>query len=251
MEASQKLKKVLIAEDNTDLLDSMMLLLSEYFEVEGAADGEIAIAKMEHFKPDLVVSDIMMPRKNGYEVLEAVRSSPDLKNIPVILLTALGQDENLIQGYDLGADDYLVKPIRTQVLVSRINNLLRKQEYLDKIYSIDLELKTAIPVKDPVLAMMDSLIIKKYRFKNFSIPDLANDMNMTYPRLESLVKEKAGMTPVKYINEIKLVRAKELLENTDMPIKDIAFHLGFKSLSYFGKCYKAKYGVTPSVKQAG
>jgi AraC-like DNA-binding protein len=111
-----------------------------------------------------------------------------------------------------------------------------------------MEMKTSLPVKDPILAMMDSLVIKKYRFKNFTIPQLADDMGLSYAKLEVQVKDKAKLTPVKYINEIKLVKARELLKNTDMPIKEIAFHLGFKSLSYFGKCYKAKYGVTPSHK---
>lgn len=242
------MKKILLVEDNTDLLESMDMLLSEHYTVYPAVDGEDALEKLIDVKPDIIVSDIMMPRLDGYELLRRIRLMPDLKNVPVILLTALGQDENLIEGYDLGADDYLVKPVRTQVLMSRIDNLLRKQDYLNKIYSTDLEIKTSLPVKDPVLAMLDSLVIKKYKFKNFSIPQLADDMGMSYAKLESQVKEKAKLTPVKYINEIKLVKARELLENTDMPIKEIAFHLGFKSLSYFGKCYKAKFGVTPSHK---
>ncbi len=241
-------KKILIVEDNKDLLESMEILLSEHFTVQTAIDGADGLEKLKEFRPDLIVSDIMMPRLDGFGLLKSIKEMSDLKNIPIILLTALGQDENLIMGYDKGADDYLVKPIRTQVLISRINNLLRKQEYLDKIYSTDLEIKTSLPVKDPILAMLDSLIIKKYKFKHFSIPDLADEMGLSYSKLENLVKEKAGMTPVKYINEIKLVKAKELLESTQMPIKEIAFHLGFKSLSYFGKCYKTKYGVTPSLK---
>ena len=240
----------MLVEDNTDLLESMDMLLSEYFEVYPAVDGEDAWEKLQDVTPDIVVSDIMMPRLNGYELLKRLRERPEMKNIPIILLTALGQDENLIQGYDLGAEDYLVKPVRAQVLISRIQNLLRKQDYLQKMYSTDLEIKTSLPVKDPILAMLDSLVIKKYKFKNFTIPQLADDMGLSYAKLENQVKEKSKLTPVKYINEIKLVKAKELLEKTDMPIKEIAFHLGFKSLSYFGKCYKAKYGVTPSQNTA-
>lgn len=244
-------KKVMIVEDNKDLLESMDMLLSEYFEVTPAVDGEDALEKLQDVKPDIIVSDIMMPRIDGYQLLKAIRENAEWKKIPIILLTALGQDENLIQGYELGADDYLVKPIRAQVLISRINNILKKQEFLSKIYSTDLDQKTALPVKDPILAMIDSLVIRKYQFKNFNIPDLASDMGMSYAKLETAVKEKAGLTPVKYINEIKLVKAKELLQNQDTPIKEIAFYLGFKSLSYFGKYYKNKYGSTPSVKKEG
>jgi len=244
-------KKVMIVEDNKDLLESMDMLLSEYFEVTPAVDGEDALEKLQDVKPDIIVSDIMMPRIDGYQLLKAIRENAEWKKIPIILLTALGQDENLIQGYELGADDYLVKPIRAQVLISRINNILKKQEFLSKIYSTDLDQKTALPVKDPILAMIDSLVIRKYQFKNFNIPDLASDMGMSYAKLGTAVKEKAGLTPVKYINEIKLVKAKELLQNQDTPIKEIAFYLGFKSLSYFGKCYKNKYGSTPSVKKEG
>jgi DNA-binding response OmpR family regulator len=242
-------KKVMIVEDNKDLLESMDMLLSEYFEVTPAVDGEDAVEKLQDVKPDIVVSDIMMPRMDGYQLLKAIKENPEWKRIPIILLTALGQDDNLIQGYELGADDYLVKPIRAQVLISRINNILRKQEFLSKIYSIELDQKTALPVKDPALAMIDSLVVRKYKFKNFSIPDLAADMGMSYTKLEAIVKDKAGLTPVKYINEIKLVKANELLKNEDTPVKEIAFYLGFKSLSYFGKCYKNKYGSTPSLKK--
>jgi DNA-binding response OmpR family regulator len=242
------MNKVMLVEDNTDLLESMEMLLSNHFEVFTAVDGQDALEKLSNVKPDVIVSDIMMPRMDGYQLLQSVREIPELKNVPIILLTALGQDENLISGYNLGADDYFVKPVRTKVLISRIQNLLRKQEHLNTIFSTDMEMKTSLPVKDPILAMMDSLVIKKYRFKNFTIPQLADDMGLSYAKLEVQVKDKAKLTPVKYINEIKLVKARELLENTDMPIKEIAFHLGFKSLSYFGKCYKAKYGVTPSHK---
>lgn len=242
------MNKVMLVEDNTDLLESMEMLLSNHFEVFTAVDGQDALEKLSNVKPDVIVSDIMMPRMDGYQLLQSVREIPELKNVPIILLTALGQDENLISGYNLGADDYFVKPVRTKVLISRIQSLLRKQEHLNTIFSTDMEMKTSLPVKDPILAMMDSLVIKKYRFKNFTIPQLADDMGLSYAKLEVQVKDKAKLTPVKYINEIKLVKARELLKNTDMPIKEIAFHLGFKSLSYFGKCYKAKYGVTPSHK---
>ena len=146
----------------------------------------------------------------------------------------------------MGADDYLVKPVRAEVLIARLNNLLRKQAQMRSLYTSNPERNTDLPVKDPVLAMLDSLVIKKYKFKNFTIPQLAGDMGLSYVKLEAQVKEKAQMTPVKYINEIKLKKAKELLVESEMPIKDIAFKLGFRSLSYFGKCYKARFGVTPS-----
>lgn len=240
------MKKALLVEDNRDLLESMEMLLAGHFSIEIAENGGEAMELLGRSRPDIIVSDIMMPEMNGYEFLKKLRNMSEFKDVPVILLTALGQDENLIGGYDLGADDYLVKPVRAEVLISRMNNLLRKQEQLRLLYTSDSEGNTDLPVKDPVLAILDSLVIKKYKFKNFSIPQLAGDMGLSYVKLESQVKQKAQMTPVKYINEIKLKKAKELLVETDLPIKDIAFKLGFRSLSYFGKCYKARFGVTPT-----
>jgi DNA-binding response OmpR family regulator len=240
------MKKVLLVEDNRDLLESMEMLLAGQFSVESAEDGQQALELLGRSRPDIIVSDIMMPEMNGYELLKKVRSMGELKDVPIVLLTALGQDENLIGGYELGADDYLVKPVRAEVLIARLNNLLRKQAQMRSLYTSNPERNTDLPVKDPVLAMLDSLVIKKYRFKNFTIPQLAGDMGLSYVKLEGQVKEKAQMTPVKYINEIKLKKAKELLVESEMPIKDIAFKLGFRSLSYFGKCYKARFGITPS-----
>jgi DNA-binding response OmpR family regulator len=241
------MKKVLLVEDNENLRMSLATLLAEDFSVTEAGDGEEGLRKALKDKPDIIVSDIMMPGMDGYELVAKLRRDPKTEDIPIILLTALGEEDNQIQGFELGADDYIVKPFKSRVLLTRIQNLLSQRDNLKKIYSRNNDGPEAqFQVKDPLLALVESLLVDKFRFKNVSIPDMATLMNMTPSKLEREIKRLTGMPPLRYINEYKLDKARYLIQNTDMKISEISYMLGFKSLSYFGKCYKAKFGEAPS-----
>lgn len=242
------MKKILLVEDNESLLESMADLLEGDFEVITAVNGKIGLELAKAHQPDLIVSDIMMPEMDGYALVNRLKLNELTQEIPVILLTALGEEDNLVQGYDLGADDYIVKPFKSKVLISRIYNLLAARENLKKLYAKKQaeEVAPGYEVKDPTLALLESILVDRFRFRNVNIPDLARLMGITPSKLERDVKRLSGKTPLKYINDYRLEKAKYLLENTDMRVSDVSYTLGFKSLSYFGKCYRAKYGEAPS-----
>lgn len=239
-------RKMLIVEDNERLLSSMTALFEDYFEVEEATDGRIGLKKAMAFKPDIVISDIMMPEMNGYELTEELKSNDRTSHIPIILLTALGEDERRIEGYNHGADDYLVKPFKFDVLLSRVNNLLKTREQLQRIYDTAAPIDHQFGVKDPLLSHVEALLVNHFRFRNFSIPKIAEQMNMSTAKLEREIKRLTGMTPVQYINDFRLSKAMDLLRKDEMTIFTVSHLLGFRSLSYFGKAYKEKFGIAPS-----
>lgn len=239
-------KKVLIVEDNEKLRETMMTLLEDHFTVYEAADGREGIKKARLELPDLVVSDIMMPDTNGYELVDELKENDKTRHIPIILLTALGEDEKVIEGYNFGADDYIVKPFKFDVLLSRIKNLLKSRDELRKVYDKGAPIHHEFGVKDPLLSHMEALLVNHFKFKNFTIPEIAELMNMTPSKLEREVKRLTGLTPIKYLNDFRLSKAKSMLEKAEMSIFEVSYALGFKSMSYFGKAYKEKYGIAPS-----
>jgi DNA-binding response OmpR family regulator len=239
-------KKLLIVEDNEKLLNSMTALFEDYFVVYEATNGLEGLEKCRLNMPDIIISDIMMPKMNGYELTEGVKSNDRTMHIPIILLTALGEDERRIDGYKFGADDYIVKPFKFDILLARVNNLLKTREQLQRIYDISAPINHDFGVKDPVLSHMEALLVNHFRFRKFSIPEIAELMNLSTPKLEREVKRLTGMTPIQYINDFRLSKAKNMLQAEDLSIFEVSHVLGFRSLSYFGKAYKDKFGISPS-----
>lgn len=240
------MKKILVVEDNEKLLNTISTLLSDHFSVKKARNGRDGIDKARLDLPDLIISDIMMPEVNGYELVDELKSASRTKHIPIILLTALGEDERRIEGYNFGADDYIVKPFKFDVLLSRVNNLLKSRKELMELYDKAVPVHHEFGVKDPMLSHMEALLVNHYRFRDFTIPEMAQMMNITPSKLEREVKRLTGMTPIRYVNDFRLNKAKDMLEKGDKSIFEVSYALGFKSMSYFGKAYKEKFGIAPS-----
>lgn len=239
-------KKLLIVEDNLKLLNSMSALFEDYFDIHEGENGQEGLEKARLHLPDIIISDIMMPEMNGYELVEELKGNDRTKHIPIILLTALGEDERKIEGFNYGADDYIVKPFKFDVLLSRVNNVLKTRDQLKRIYDKSTPINHEFGVKDPLLSHLEALLVNHFRFRDFSIPLIAEMMNMTTPKLEREIKKLTGMTPIQYVNDFRLNKAKDMLKNGERSIFEVSHSLGFKSLSYFGKAYKEKFGVAPS-----
>lgn len=239
-------KKLLIVEDNLKLLNSMSALFEDYFDIFEGENGQEGLEKARLHLPDIIISDIMMPEMNGYELVEELKGNDRTKHIPIILLTALGEDERKIEGFNHGADDYIVKPFKFDVLLSRVNNVLKTRDQLKRIYDKSTPINHEFGVKDPMLSHLEALLVNHFRFRDFSIPQIAEMMNMTTPKLEREIKKLTGMTPIQYVNDFRLHKAKDMLKKGDRSIFEVSHSLGFKSLSYFGKAYKEKFGVAPS-----
>lgn len=239
-------KQLLIVEDNEKLLSSMCTLLEDYYDIRTANNGRDGIDNAKLHIPDIIISDIMMPEASGYELVEEVKANDKTRHIPIILLTALGEDEKEIEGYEFGADDYIVKPFKLNVLLSRLENILKQRQVLKVVYDKAVPVHHEFGVKHPTLSHVEALVVNHFKFKNFSIPQIADMMNLTPSKLEREIKRLTGMTPIKYINDFRLTKAKHMLTKGDKTIFEVSYTLGFKSMSYFGKAYKEKFGIAPS-----
>lgn len=243
---------ILIIEDHPDLQKYLFDMLSENYQVLKAGDGlqgiEMALDKI----PDLIVSDLMMPKMNGYEVTETLKKDKRTSHIPVILLTARAGQEDKNRGLETGADDYLLKPFDRDELEFRIHNLITQREHLKAHFS-DGNLS---PQPKAKLNNTDSAFIETIREKleaeftnsNFGLDDLAESVAMSKTHLNRKLKALMGNSAGKIIQAYRLKKAKELVENRDGNVGDIAHACGFNSTAYFVKCFKEKYDTTPGAK---
>ncbi|RRN77308.1 DNA-binding response regulator, partial [Pseudoxanthomonas sp. SGD-10] len=241
---------VLIVEDNTDFRFYLKENLSQHFRIIEASNGLDGWHKVLGAQPQLVISDISMPRINGIELCNKIKGDMRTKHIPLILLTAMAGEEQLIKGLETGASDYLTKPFNFEILLSKMKNLLTQQELLIKTYKNQVE---AIPSKVEVQSINEKLIQQALLVVenniangNFSVEELAKEMNMSRVALYKKMLSLTGQSPLAFIRSIRLKRSKHLLEHTGLSIAEVAYEVGFNNPKYFAKSFKQEFGYLPS-----
>ena len=249
---------ILIVEDNYDMREYIKESLGDDYFIEEAVNGEQGIRKAEDIIPDLIISDMMMPKMDGNEMTRILKSDERTSHIPVIILTAKSGQENKLEGLKTGADDYLTKPFDIRELQIRIKNLisLRKklQQKISRIGINSLEQKDDNISDKPVkLRSIDEKFLNKIRNivnehiseENFSIEELGNEIGMSRSQVLRKIKALTGKSPSLYVRSIRLLKAKEMIENGDGNISEIAYSVGFSSPVYFSKCFKEEFGYSP------
>ncbi len=242
---------VLIVEDNEELLQILHTLFAPIYKVLLARDGEEGLKAAMTEKPDLIVSDVMMPNMTGTEMCIRIKNNIDLCHIPVVLLTALNSVEQSIEGLQQGADDYIGKPFHSKVLLIRCNNLIRNrlllQSKLNKQPDFDISLLAANVLDQELLERVTQIIDQHIGDTKFDVNTLARELAMSRSSLFSKFKALTGMTPNDFIQSHRLKRAAFLLrEHSDSQIVEIAEQLGFSSSVYFSRCFKAQFGISPA-----
>ena len=245
---------VLVVEDNADVRKYIRRTLEPDYRVLEAADGKEGITIAVEVIPDLIVSDIMMPGKDGYELCHTLKTQVKTSHIPIILLTAKASEENIVLGLRTGADDYITKPFNSRILAARVQNLidLRRQMQL-KIQRHNMLLPAEIPVSS-----MDEEFLKEFRGmieKNlgdpeFNVEQLCEKLYMGRSTFFKKVQALTGETPGQFIQSYRLRRAAQLLTANFGNITQVAFEVGFSSTAYFTKCFKEKFHQLPSTYQA-
>ena len=241
----------LIIEDNAEIREYLSFLLSNMYHIVTAQNGAKGIEQAITHIPDIIISDIMMPEKDGYQVCSILKRDHRTSHIPIILLTAKGDQQSKVQGLDKGADAYLVKPFEKEELYVRMKKLieLRKllQQKYQKIHVLSIPEKEISENPDlQFLQQLDYTIIKRISDENFRVdPHLCRAMSMSRAQLYRKCKALKGISPADYIRKTRLQKAKELLLQTDMPIGEIATQIGFKEPSYFARMYANLYGKSP------
>ncbi len=240
---------VLIVEDNPDVRSYIRQHLVSSFQIIEAINGQEGVDKTLEHQPDLVISDVMMPKKNGYEVCHALKTDPRSSHIPVILLTAKAALEEKLVGLETGADDYLTKPFDTKELEVRVRNLITQRARLRKSFaeagSLLEKTKGLNEVDKVFLQKIVSLVEEHLNDTQFGVEALAEGVNMSKVHLNRKLKALTDLSPNKFIQTYRLQKALELLQKGTATVSEIAFETGFSSSAYFVKCFREKYGKTP------
>lgn len=244
--------KMLIVEDNLSLLKYLQELLSPYYHVTTATNGEEAWQRIEADLPDIIISDVLMPVMSGTELCKLVKENMITCHIPVVLLTAQADITHNIEGLRIGADEYMPKPFEPALLISKahslINNRVLLQEKFSKEPQVTPPMLATNNIDKRIMDRITDILEQNISNTEFSIESLAFEMNMSRTILFSKLKAITGQTPNDLISTFRLKRAAFLLRNhPEMNITEISTSVGFNSLRYFGKCFKEKYDQTPSV----
>jgi signal transduction histidine kinase/DNA-binding response OmpR family regulator/ligand-binding sensor domain-containing protein len=243
--------KVLIVEDNDELLNFMKMVLHDDFIVYTAADGEKAWQFISKQMPDLVVSDIMMPNMDGFELCKIMKSTYETSHIPIVLLTALSEKTDQLHGLGLGADDYLTKPFDIQLLIQRIKSIIRNREVIREktlkwISKDSSENILTNELNDKFIKKMMAVAKDNISNTEFDKEEFALAMNVSPSLLYKKVKSLTNQSPSEFIKTIRLNHAVELLQLRKYSVTEVSELCGFASLTYFGIAFRKHFGKSPS-----
>jgi YesN/AraC family two-component response regulator len=241
---------VLIVEDNRELRSFIVETVQSFYQVIEAGDGKEGLAKAISEVPDIILSDVMMPGIDGFAMTEKLKRDERTSHIPVILLTAKAGQQHKVSGLETGADDYLTKPFDRKELLTRMENLIRQRKLLRAKFSGDIFLKPSeVSVKntdEKFLQKMMQAIEKNMSEDGFGVEELAKEVNMSRSQLHRKLVAITGLSPSETLRFTRLQRAKELLQKRSASPSEVAYQVGFNSHTYFSKCFKEEFGITPS-----
>ncbi|MEP5614083.1 MAG: response regulator [Cyclobacteriaceae bacterium] len=251
---SMDLDMVLIVEDNEDVREFVKEQLTNHYQIREAKNGKEGLSLAQEIVPDLIVSDVMMPQMDGFELTAKLREDVKTSHIPIILLTAKAGGEEKIEGLETGADDYLTKPFDGKELVARISNLIQLRRALREKFSRELMLEpTAISVssiEEKFISQVIGKIEENMSNSDLSVEKLSADLGISRIHLHRKLKALTGQSASSFIRLIRLKRAKQLLDQQGATISEVAYQVGFNSTSYFAKCFREQFGTTPTKNEA-
>ena len=248
-------QKILVIEDDIDVRKYLREELSAYFLVEDADNGTTGFQMAQEVEPDLIVCDVLMPGMNGYEVTRKLKSEFNTSHVPVILLTALTLPENHLEGIESGADAYLSKPFSIRLLLTRIVKLLEQREKLKEKFSEEPGIvRSAVYASErdkEFVSQLHQILVANLGNSHFSVDEFAALMNVGRTVFYKKVKGVTGYSPNEYLRIMRMKKAAELLLAGDLTVSEVSYKVGIDDPFYFSKCFKAQFGMAPSVYQKG
>ncbi len=244
----QNASQVLIIEDNIDLRDYLINELNPYFNCYEANSGREGFEMATELMPDIIISDIMMPELDGYELCKLVKENIITSHIPVILLTAKSEPNDRIEGYESGADAYVSKPFRLDQLVAQINSLLENRQKLKEKFGTitDFTKRNTKNTTDyKFIQKTTDIILENMADNQFGVTELARELGMSRVHLHRKTKAITGTGPNELIRKIRLQKAAGMLLQGEGPVSEICFKVGFSSIAYFSSCFKSQYNQSP------
>ena len=242
--------KILIIEDNDDVRNFVKDILGRYFEVISEKNGTDGFTTAKSSDVDLIVSDVMMPGKNGFELTKRLKNDFETSHIPIILLTALDDEDSQLEGSQSGADAYVTKPFSMRLLLGRIFQLLNQREKLKLKFTNDVNtVNTSLCSSEQdqkFIRRMEAIVEKQMSDVQFSVDRLSDMLNIRRTTFYKKVRGITGYTPNEYIRVVRLKKAAEMLAEGTYNVSEISYKVGFDNPFYFSKCFKAQFGVSPS-----
>lgn len=237
---------VLVIDDNQDIILYIQSILSQYYQIITAPNGQAGIDLALQRIPDLIISDVMMPQKNGYKVCKTLKMDERTSHIPIILLTAKSTQEDKLAGLKIGADAFLIKPFSKEELLIRLQQLLELRHKLQLKYANKNALQQSATTPDNrFLRRLQQHIVEHLSDTEYSVPQLATDLQLDRTQLYRKIKGLTGMSVAQYIRTFRLKRSKEMLLHSDANISEVAYSVGFSSPSYFSRSFQQEFGVSP------
>lgn len=249
--------KLLIIEDHADIRLYLKVLFSSTYNIIMAEDGEEGVRMARKEIPDLIITDVMMPIMNGFECCRILKEDLKTCHIPIILLTALTDDENVVKGIELGADDYILKPFNPEILRTKVKRLIKSRLELKQIYTKLLMPSIAgnepagneeetVKIEDPFITQILNIVNENLQNPDFNVKRLAEMLNMSQPTLYRKVKQLTNFTIIELVRGVRLKRSAELLKTRQYNVQEVAEMVGYNDIPTFRKHFVDFYGTTPS-----
>lgn len=241
---------LLIVDDNKDIRTFIKQVLSEDYTIHEAENGQEGLEIAKKIIPNIIVTDLMMPIMDGLQLCEKLKTTKTTSHIPVLILTAKLSQESELQGLQHGADDYIRKPFDVEVLNLKLKNILQKREQMRVRFNREITLQpkevTVTSSDERFLQQAIEIVEKHMMNTDFSVEMLVKEMGHSRSNLYLKFKEITGLSSSEFIRNIRLKRAVQLFESSDLSVKEIMYMTGFNTASYFAKCFKKQFGVKPS-----
>ncbi|MBP7507132.1 MAG: response regulator [Prolixibacteraceae bacterium] len=242
----------LIVDDNFEVRQFIKSLLNNDFKVLEASNGKEALEIAFENIPDIVISDVMMPEMDGYELCHTLKTDDRTDHIPVILTTVLSTQADRLEGLKIGADSYIPKPIDPDHLLIRINKLIerqlkQKEKFNLNNYSKDIEITEEEKIEvHPLVERAREIVLKNLDNSDYNIDDFCSDLRLSRMQLYRKFKAITGLSANSFIRKVRLYKAAELLKSGELSVKEVTYDVGFIDLKYFRKCFYDEFGVNPS-----
>ncbi len=246
---TEEKKKILIVEDNREIASYIQEVLASHFDIILAANGVEGLKAAKKSFPDLIVTDVMMPKMDGIEFSKRLKMNEELNHIPIVILTAKADFESRLEGLSTGAIHFISKPFNSQEFLLILENIIRSRNELIARYQQSFNLLKLPAGIDSLEERFMSKVIDSIKGNldnsEYSIEEMASDLNLSRTHLYRKLKSTTGLTPSQFIRNFRLDHAAVLLQSNYDSVSRIAFEVGFNTLSYFSKCFKEKFGVLP------
>lgn len=244
---------ILIIDDNEEILNFLSSIFKGKYDVLHSRNGKEGIVKASKYVPDLIISDVMMPEKNGIDLCYELKKQHSTSHIPIILLTAKGNVESINLGYEQGADDYIIKPFNSKLLKTRVENLLLGRKRLQnhfkdrtgEISEKEEKVSALLNKEKEFLSELDLIVLKNIGRGTDNVDLISQDIGMSRTSLYRKLKAITGLSINEYIRNLKIERAAELIKNENFSVSQASYEVGFNNLKYFRKIFKEKFGKTP------